>query len=197
MNKVINIKSKKAINEIQRYKDKKYFQMDIKFENVHLREINKLLPFVLFEKNDLYINSVTLWELMQETGNAGTHNYHGLTPSDIFCVLNSIDEPYCIFEVKNERYAIVPTYISSFYEPLMVVIEKEAELINRKNANVNKIVTIYPKSKIDKYLSKIDNKAILYIKKWDPNGAPIATLDSLPFEDVPFYGPRLLFATLL
>ena len=107
---------------------------------------------------------------MQETGNAGTHNYHGLTPSDIFCVLNSIDEPYCIFEVKNERYAIVPTYISSFYEPLMVVIEKEAELINRKNANVNKIVTIYPKSKIDKYLSKIDNKAILYIKNENRTG---------------------------
>ena len=33
-------------------------------------------------------------------------------------------------------------------------------------------------------------------KKGEPNGAPIATLDSLPFEDVPFYGPCLLFATL-
>ena len=165
MNRIINIKNKRAINEIQKFKDKKYSLVDIKLENVHLREVNKLLPFILFEKNDLYINSVTLWELMQPTGSTGIHNYHGLSPEDIYNALNSIEEPYCVFRVKNERYAIIPTYISSFKEPLMVVIEKGSELINKKNANINKIVTIYPKSKIDSYLDKLNNKDILYIKK--------------------------------
>ena len=165
MNKIINIKNKKAVDEIRRFKEKKFSMIDVKFENVHLREINKLLSFVLFEKNDLYVNSTTLWELMQPMGKTGSHNYHNLTPEDIHKALNLIVEPFCVFRVKNDRYAIIPVYISSFSEPLMVVIEKEAELINNKNANINKIVTIYPKSKIDNFLSGIDSKDILYIKK--------------------------------
>ncbi len=60
MNKIINIKNKKSISEIQKFKDKKYSLIDIKFENVHLKEINKLVLFDLFDKNDLYINSATL-----------------------------------------------------------------------------------------------------------------------------------------
>lgn len=165
MNKVINIKSKKAINEIKQFQNKKYSRLDIRFENVHLREINKLLPFSLFEKNDLFINSDTLWELMQPIGKTGTHNYHGLTPDDIFNALNSLEEPYCIFKVKNERYAVIPVYISSHNEYLMVVIETSCGLITNANANINKIVTIYPKSNINKHLTKIKNDDILYIKK--------------------------------
>ncbi len=66
------------------------------------------------------------------------------------------------------------------------IIAKCAELINKQRANIIKIVTIYPKSDLEKYLNGLDQNDILYIKKWEPNGAPIATLDSLPFEDVPF-----------
>ena len=165
MNKIINIKNKKAINEINIFKEKKYSLIDVKFENVHLRDLNKLLPFDLFDKNDLFINSVTLWELMQPQGNAGAHNYHNLTPKDIYDALNLIINPYAIFRVKNERYAVVPVFISSFNEPLMVVIETGSELINKQNANVNKIVTMYPKSDIDNYLEGFKEKDILYIKK--------------------------------
>jgi len=165
MNKIVNIKNKKAISEITNFKNKKYSLVDIKFENVHLKELNTLVSFDLFDKNDLYINSVTLWELMQPEGNSGSHNYHDLTPEDIYEALNSIVDPYCILRVKNERYAIVPVFISSFNEPLMIVIEKGAELINRQNANINKIVTIYPKSDIDNYLGGLKEKDILFIKK--------------------------------
>lgn len=165
MNKIINIKKRKSIDEIQKFKDKKYSLIDIKFENVHLKEMNKIVLFDLFDKNDLYINSTTLWELMQPIGSAGSHNYHNLNPLDIYNVLNKITEPYCVFKVKNGRYAVVPVYLSSFDEPLMVVIEKGAKLINMQNANVNKIITIYPKSDIDNYLSRLNTKDVLYIKK--------------------------------
>lgn len=165
MNKIINIKSKKAIKEINAFKEKRYSLVDIKFENVHLRDINKLLSDELFDKNDLYINSVTLWELMQPIGSAGTHNYHNLTPNDIFEAINSISKPACVLKVKRDRYAIIPVTISSFNEPLMVVIEIGGELINKQNANINKIVTIYPKSDIDAYLLKVNPKNILFKKK--------------------------------
>lgn len=119
MNKIINIKNKKSISDIQKFKAKKYSLVDIRFENVHLKDFNRFVSFDLFDKNDLYINSTTLWELMQPTGSAGSHNYHNLTPEDIYNALNAIKDPYCVFKVKHERYAVIPVYISSFDELLM------------------------------------------------------------------------------
>ena len=165
MNKNINIKNKKAISEISKFRDKQYLPIDIRFENVYLKRINKLLQVAIFDKNDLYINSSTLWELMQPIGKTGSHNYHNLSPDDIYHALNSLMDPYCVFRVKNGRFAIIPVYISSFKEFLMVVIETNSGLITNIKANVNKIVTIYPKSNIDDYLSKIYSKDILFIKK--------------------------------
>lgn len=164
MNKIINIKTKKSINEIQVFSEKIFVPVDIKFENVHLRKLNKLIGNEVFSKNDLYINSKTLWELMQPIGDVGSHNYHELMPEDIFYALNALIEPIAVFKVKSDRYAIVPVYIYSFAEPLMVVIEKDAELMNRQNAKINKIVTIYPKSDLDNYLKGMDEKDILYKK---------------------------------
>ena len=164
MNKIINIKSNKDIKEIREFKNKNFSPIDVKFTNVHLKELNKIINFELFTKNDLYINSKSLWELMQPIGNAGSHNYHELMPEDIFNALNNLLDPQCVIKVKNERYAVIPAYISSFNEPLMVIIELNSGLIINKNANVNKIVTIYPKSNLSDYLEKLDEKEILYKK---------------------------------
>ena len=101
---------------------------------------------------------------MQPIGNSGSHNFHELTPEDIYYALNNVLDPECIIKVKNERYAIIPTYISSFDEPLMIVNEIKTGLIENKNANINKIVTIYPKSNLNDYLEKLDEKEILYKK---------------------------------
>jgi len=38
------------------------------------------------------------------------------------------------------------------------------KLFVNKNANINKIVIIYPKSNLDEYLGKLDEKEILYKK---------------------------------
>ena len=164
MNKIINIKTNKAIKEIRNFRDKCFAPVDVRFENVNLKKLNKIINFELFSKNDLYINSKSLWELMQPIGNAGAHNYHELTPEDIYNALNSLLDPIAVFKVKNERYAVIPVYNSSFNEPLMVVIEKDAPLMNRQNAKINKIVTIYPKSDLDKYLEGIEDKEILFKK---------------------------------
>ena len=103
MNKIINIKTNKAIKEIREFGNKLFVPIDIKFINVHLKKINKIINSELFSKNDLYINSVTLWELMQPLGNVGSHNYHELTPEDIYYALNNLIYPECVIRVKNER----------------------------------------------------------------------------------------------
>lgn len=137
---------------------------DVKFENVHLKKLNEIVEYELFKKNDLYINSITLWELMQPLGDSGSHNFHELTPSDISNSLNSLGKPYCIYKVKNNRFGCVPFYISSFKTQMIIVIEIGVGLINNTNANINKIVTMYPISDLNHVLEKTKSKDILFIK---------------------------------
>lgn len=165
MNKIINIKSRKAIDEIEKFKEKKYDMLDVRFENTNLKDLNSFVGFELFSKNDLFVNSITLWELMQPLGSRGAHNYHQLLPEDIFNVLNNLNNPEFVLKVKYGRYAIIPVCISSFNEPLMVIIEIGSGLKENIYANVNRIVTIYPKSDIRSIVKRVNNKNILYIKK--------------------------------
>ena len=165
MNKTINIKDPKSINYIAEFKNKKYAPTDIKITNVHLKRLNKIVGFELFKKNDLYIDSMTLYEIMQPLGNKGTHNYHNLTPEDIFYALGGLDNPKIVYKDRSDRFAIVPIYISSVKELLIVIIEVGARLKNDMNANINKIVTIYPKSKIKEMIDKMDEADILFRKE--------------------------------
>ena len=164
MNKIINIKTKKSIDDIAEFKDNDFAPCDIKFTNVHLKKLNKILTIELFSKNDLYVNSATLHDVMQPEGKSESHNHHNLAPEAIFGALNNLLNPECVVKVKKERYAVITTSISSLHEPLMLVIELNSGLIVNKKANVNKIVTIYPKSNLEKYLEKFKEKEILYKK---------------------------------
>lgn len=161
MKKTIDIKTIKAIKEIRSFKDKQFAMMDIRFQNAHLKKINDLVRLKIFPKNDVYINSTTLWELMQPIGDAGSHNYHGLTPEDIWMAINKLCEPNYVFVTKFGRYTIVPVMPSSFDKPLLVVIETGSGLVDNPKADINKIVTIYPKSDIDDLLQKMSQKDIL------------------------------------
>ena len=165
MNKTINIANReKAIEDLQNYKEKQYVLTDIRFINVHLREINKLLESDIFDKNDLFINTISLWELMQPIGNKGGHNYHDLSPEDIVDALSSITEPYCILKTEISQYAILSTTISHFGEPLMVIIEVGAGLDRNINANLNKLITMFPKGDIERTIKNMDVKNLLYLK---------------------------------
>ena len=90
MKRTINIKSEGALNDIEEFKNKRYVMCDIRFENTNLRDVNKLIGSNLFSKNDLFVNSVALWEFMQPKGEKGSHNYHGLTPQDILRVFTCL-----------------------------------------------------------------------------------------------------------
>ena len=165
MTKTINIKSDNALKELTQLKEKRYVMYDVKLQNVHLIRINLLIGTELFFKNDLFVNSDTLWSLMQEEGENTSHNHHGLTPVDILDALNNIQNPYCIFKTKQQRVSIVVSCLSHYGEPLMAIIEIGADLIGEKDSNINKLVTMYPQSDVDRIIDKLKPNELLYLNK--------------------------------
>ena len=165
MNKIINIGNKKyTLNDLSVYKSNEYVPFDIKIINTHMKKLNYLVGFNIFTKDLLYINSKTLWEIMQPIGGRGNHNFHGLTEEDVYLALESIQNPYAVMASKNDRYSIISIEASHFGKQLIVVIEKNASLIQNINAKVNKVVTIYPKDNIDRYINGKNQINVLYIK---------------------------------
>ena len=164
MNKIINIGNKEsAIKVINQIKEKDYVPFDLKITNSHIMSLNEKIGFVVFRKDSLYINSHSLWELMQPTGGKGRHNYHELSAEDVFIALVSIKDPYAILESEDNKYRILSIEESHFNEVLLTIVQIEANLIQDSSARINKIVTIYPKDKVENYL-KNNEKCLLYKK---------------------------------
>lgn len=162
MKKLINIKNRReAVLILCQFKEKKYFHQTIRFSNVNLKKINSFLSYTVFLKNDLYIDSETLYELMQPKGEKGVHNYHDLSPNLLLNSLNSLVEPYCIFVEDNNRYAIVTTKLADD-EPIMAIIAVGSGTYDDSKANVNKLVTLFPKKNAKSFVEKIDESKILY-----------------------------------
>ena len=162
MNKIINVGNKEsAIKAIKQIKEKDYTPFDLKITNSHIMSLNEKIGFIVFRKDSLYINSHSLWELMQPIGGKGSHHYHELTGEDIYIALSSIKDPYAVIDEGNNKYTIISVIESHFERPLLVVIEINAPLIINKKAKINKIVTIFAKRKIDNLISK---KKTLYKK---------------------------------
>ena len=163
MKKLINIKNRReATFLLLQFKEKKYSHQTIRFSNVNLRKINSFLAYTIFVKNDLYVDSETLYELMQPKGEKGIHNYHDLSPKMLLDALNSIVEPYCVFVEDDNRYAIVTTKIIDERDPMMAIVAVGSRTNEDINANVNKLVTMFPKKNIDSYIKNIDEEKILY-----------------------------------
>lgn len=164
MNKEINLaKKNEAIENLSKFKVKSYYQ-DIKLTNVHLIELNELIGLNLFKKNDIYVYSLTLWELMQPIGKKGKHHYHGLEACEIYDVLSNITKPFIIFKTYENRIALVIelSILNTFY---LIIIEQNSGLLNDRFANINKLISIYPRNNINKKIEKLNKTDILYIKK--------------------------------
>lgn len=164
--KTINIGNpEKALEDLAEIKNKNYGNVDIKIENLHLKRINVLIRKNVFKKNDAYISAETLWEVMKEQGEEGKHHFHGLNEGDVVNGLSSITNPLYVIKTDLNRYSLISSFISSFGYPLIKVIELNAGLVNDQKAFVNKIVTIYPKDEIDKYVLKLPKENVLYKNK--------------------------------
>lgn len=165
MKKTINIRNKKdAITALQDFQEKQY-TCDVRFTNVHLKELNTLVHLELFTKNDLFVEAGTLWDLMQPLGDERLHHFHALTPTDIYETLRNITHPYCVLENSEGRIEILSSIESHFGVPLIVVIELKSGLIVEDSANINKMVTMFPKRNADQYISKFEIKKVFYLNK--------------------------------
>ena len=162
---IINLGNKTfALLVLEQLKENDYVPFDVEITNSHITELNELTGKKLFSKASLFVNSNTIHELMQPIGGKGQHNYHGLTPEDIYMALSSIKDPKYVFIVKNKRYAIISIELSHYKNPLMIVVETGAGTLLNDKANINKVVTIYPKNYVDEYIAKLDKRKLLYKK---------------------------------
>ena len=166
MNKRINIGDKeKAIDDIRQFGQKSYQAVDIEFFNVHLKELNDVCGKKIFDKNNLYVRSSTLWELMQPEGKAGKHHFHGIDAEVIYESIKGILEPYCIYDSYDSRFVIATLCKNQRDENYILVIEKHASLSNDRDANINKLITLYPKKNIENIISNLTTDKIWYLKQ--------------------------------
>ena len=166
MKKTINIKNiEEAEVLLNAYKKKKYSPIDIRLSNTHLTKINTLVGINLFSKNDLFVSSDTLYDIMQPIGGKRKHNYHGLTPRELVEVFNSFVDPYCLYITDLGRRGIISTITSETGLPLISIIEIGAGLIGNVRANINKMITIYPKDNLQRYLKSRRVVSVLYINE--------------------------------
>ena len=163
MKTIINLNSKTAESDISIFKTKKY-EISIRIENIHLKTLNEVIGFNLFSKNDLYVGGETLWSVMQPKGEDEHHNHHNLSPKDILEAFKSVLKPYCILESEQNRIAIITSFISHLGDPLNIIIELGAGLKGNVDANINKLVTMFPISKISKYIDKYGTDKIYYLR---------------------------------
>ena len=161
--KVLNVTLRKsAINFLLRIKSKEPSLYDIRIINTHLIRLNDYFEKSVFRKNDLYVNSQTLWQIMQPVGLQLNHNSHNLTPEEILDALGSINNPLVIFK-NGDRYGIVTSIISTKGKPLLLIIEVGAGLIGNIEANINKFVTMYPVNDLIRKLKPIKKKDLIYL----------------------------------
>ena len=158
--KIINIKNKKeALEILERFKQREQKGVEIKITNVHLCRINDLVGEKIFSKNDLYVNGETLFDIMQPVGGKGKHNHHGLNKEIILAVLNNAYQPIGIY-TANKRYIIATIVVNNTNEHLVLVVERKAPLRNDRDANINKLITIYPRRNILEAIFKRRGKII-------------------------------------
>ena len=154
--KIINIKNKtEALMSLERFRLKEQSGVEIKLINVHLCEINALVGEKIFSKNDLYVTGETLYEIMQPIGDGhGRHHYHGLSPKLVLETLNNAKFPYGIYKAGNQRYVIVTISTNITGENVVLIVEIGASLKGVRDANINKLVSIYPRRNIDKKINE-------------------------------------------
>ena len=157
---IINIKNKKeALKALAHFQMKEQSGVEIKLTNVHLCKINDLVGDNIFSKNDLYVMGETLYEIMQPVGEGhGRHHYHGLSPNLVLEALNNAKTPYGIYGAGGQRFVIVTISVNESNENIVLIVELRASLKSNRDANINKLVSIYPRRKIDQTINK--NKGI-------------------------------------
>ena len=148
MIKTLNLGNKKeSIEALNTFKEKIGIARYIRIINSNIRDLNKVIGRNVFKKDALYINSQSLWEIMQPAGGRGAHNYHGLTPEQVYDALSRLQYAKDVFTSYRDRYIVITdvVFIGDVY--LIVIVTPESDVPSQKLKNIITIITIYPSDK--------------------------------------------------
>ena len=96
---------------------------------------------------------------MQPVGKKNHHHFHGLSPEIVVQTLQSVSSPFCVLKTDTNRYTILSIFQIE-EKRILVVVEVDNPLENNNKIKINKIITIYPKDRVDAY---IKNNIVIYI----------------------------------
>lgn len=148
MKVTINLANKdSSIEQLKLFKDKKYAPFYLNIINSHIKELNKVVGRNIFKKDAVYINSLTLWEIMQPVGGQGSHHYHGLTPDEVYGALSKMQYSKNVIPTYDDRYVVITDVVVNEYLKLIVIISSETDIISEDLKNIVAIITIYPSDK--------------------------------------------------
>lgn len=146
MIKQVNIINKeKTIALLNRCKRKNYHALEIRFHNVSLIKLNDILHEKAFYKNDLFASASKLYAAMQPLDTVLELSAHELTPEEIYDVIKNISESKEAYKTRDSRYMVISNTVAACGYYIVAVIETGASLINKRDANINKLVAVYPK----------------------------------------------------
>ena len=148
MIKIINLGNQKsAIELLKILKENKYENLEIRLANTHITDLNKLLEKKIFKNGIVYTSASMLWEVMQPIGGRGKHNYHNLSPENVYEALSTMRYSKDVALSYDNRYVIV-TLATTIGDISIAVIVTPIGTINMaRNKCITKVITIYPYKK--------------------------------------------------
>ena len=157
---IINIGNRsKAIDFLNNLEENKS-QYEYKVTNLGLTKLNKVCKGKPFSQEIAYIDYSTLRDAMMEVGGKGSHNYHGLTPSEVIDALRSIKDAKKVYESKKnpERCIIVSSIDAECGYPIIVIIALNNPLHSERELRINKIASLYPKRNLQSFIESLKEK---------------------------------------
>ena len=144
-NVILNIGDKEScLKMLIQFKENKYVPFYVRITNSNIRELNNVIGRNVFKKDALYINSLSLWEIMQPIGDKGKHHYHGLTPEDVYNALSRLQYSKEVYTSCEDRYVVITDVVITKDVKLVVILTPNALLYKERIDNVVVIITIYP-----------------------------------------------------
>lgn len=148
MKNIINIGNcENAVSQLTKIRDKKYSFKNIEITNVHLLKLNKVCGYRAFKKDNLIVDSDTLWEIMRPVGGRKKHHFHGLLPTEVYEALLKLCKSKDIFESYNDRFKIITIALTSKLERIVVIIEVTKNPLGYTKRGTNRLVTMFPTTK--------------------------------------------------
>ena len=146
--KYINLGNRvEALEFLEDFKNKKYVPFYVRITNSNIKELNKVIGRNVFKKDAIYISTFTLWEIMQPTGKKGTHNYHGLTPEDVYNALSRLQYSQNVYSSFDDRYVVITDVFVTEEVKLIVIVSSDTTVVTQELNNIISIITIYPSDK--------------------------------------------------